>query len=300
MKVAITGSSGLIGTALAASLRARGDSVLRVLRSPSPPADATTWDPATGAIDPSAFVGVDAVVHLAGVGIGDRRWNDAHKAAVLDSRVDGTTLLSQTLADIDGGPSVLLSGSAIGFYGDTGDTPVDESSPRGTGFLADVCAAWEASTAAAEAAGIRVAHLRTGVVQSTNGGALKKLLLPFKLGVGGKIGSGRQFMSWITIQDQVSAIEYLLDNEISGPVNLTAPTPVTNAEYTKALGAAVKRPTIFPVPPFVLKLILGSEGAENLALISQRVVPQVLTEAGFAFAHPDVEPAMAAVVKGKN
>ncbi|MEM9035833.1 MAG: TIGR01777 family oxidoreductase [Actinomycetota bacterium] len=296
MHVAITGSSGLIGRALTESLRADGHQVMRIVRSPEVPEGGARWDPAAGTIDAEALVGVDAVVHLAGVGIADSRWSDAHKHAVLDSRVDGTTVLAKAVAEIEGGPTVLLSGSAIGYYGDTGDDSVDESSPRGTGYLADVCVAWEEAAQPAVDAGLRVAFLRTGVVQSTDGGSLKKQLLPFKLGVGGRIGDGQQWISWISIDDEVAAIRYLLDHDVAGPVNLTAPQPARNTEFTKALGKVLGRPTIFPVPTFALKLILGGEAAESLALGSQKVLPTVLGEAGFDFAHDDIETGLRAVL----
>ena len=296
MHVAITGSSGLIGTALTRSLRADGHQVTRFVRSASTADDAARWDPAAGEIDSGALAAADAVVHLAGVGIADRRWSDAHKQAVLDSRIDGTTTLARALADLDDGPKVLLSGSAIGYYGPTGDDAVDETSPAGSDYLADVCVKWEAAAAPAVDAGLRVAFLRTGIVQSAEGGSLKKQLLPFKLGVGGRIGDGQQYVSWITIDDEVRAIRYLLDEEVSGPVNLTAPNPARNIEYTKALGSVLGRPTIFPVPTFALKLILGGEAAEALALSSQRVVPKVLTDRGFSFSHADIEAGLRAVL----
>ncbi len=296
MHVAITGSSGLIGTALTRSLRADGHQVTRFVTSASTADDAARWDPAAGEIDSGALAAADAVVHLAGVGIADRRWSDAHKRAVLDSRIDGTTTLARALADLDDGPKVLLSGSAIGYYGPTGDDAVDETSPAGSDYLADVCVKWEAAAAPAVDAGLRVAFLRTGIVQSAEGGSLKKQLLPFKLGVGGRIGDGQQYVSWITIDDEVRAIRYLLDEEVSGPVNLTAPNPARNIEYTKALGSVLGRPTIFPVPTFALKLILGGEAAEALALSSQRVVPKVLTDRGFSFSHADIEAGLRAVL----
>ncbi len=294
MHVAITGSSGLIGTALTENLRADGHQVTRLGRSASNAADTARWDPAAGEIDTEALAAADAVVHLAGVGIADRRWSDAHKQAVLDSRLDGTTTLARALAALDDGPKVLLSGSAIGYYGPTGDDAVDETSPAGSDYLADVCVKWEDAAAPAVEAGLRVAYLRTGIVQSADGGSLKKQLLPFKLGVGGRIGDGQQYISWITLADEVRAIRYLLDEDVSGPVNLTAPNPARNIEYTKALGAALGRPTFLPVPTFALKLILGSEGAEALALSSQRVLPKVLTDRGFEFSHSDIEAGLRA------
>ncbi|MEO1062016.1 MAG: TIGR01777 family oxidoreductase [Actinomycetota bacterium] len=294
MHVAITGSSGLIGTALTESLRTDGHQVTRFVRSASGADDTARWDPAAGEIDTDALAAADAVVHLAGVGIADQRWSDAHKQAVLDSRTDGTTTLARALADLTDGPKVLLSGSAIGYYGQTGDDAVDETAPAGSDYLADVCVQWEAAAAPAVEAGLRVAYLRTGIVQSAAGGQLKKQLLPFKLGVGGRIGDGQQYVSWITLIDEVRAIRYLLDQDVAGPVNLTAPNPARNIDYTKALGSVLGRPTIFPVPTFALKLILGSEGAEALALSSQRVLPKVLTEHGFEFSHTDIEAGLRA------
>lgn len=290
MHVAITGSSGLIGTALRASLAEAGHTVSRVTRSGT---EGISWDPAAGTIDAAAFEGIDAVVHLAGEGIGERRWSDKVKASILDSRIDGTTLLSETLANLDNPPKVLLSGSAIGFYGDRGDEILTETSSLGSGFLADVTKAWEDGTAAAETAGIRVAHLRTGIVQSLDGGALKKTLPLFKFGLGGKMGSGDQWWSWISIQDQVGMIAWLLDADISGPVNLTAPEPVTNRDFTKALGKALGRPTVMPIPKFGPKLLLGGELADALLFSSTRVLPDVATKADYTFQHNTIEAALA-------
>lgn len=288
MHVAITGASGLIGTALTEHLEGAGHRVTPVTRSGGA---GIPWDPAAGTIDAAGFRDVDAVVHLAGEGIAEGRWTDEQKARIRDSRVDGTTLLSTTLADLDAGPQILLSGSAIGFYGDRGDEILTESSDRGSGFLADVTVAWESATAPAEAAGVRVAHLRTGIVQSKAGGALKKTLPLFKLGLGGRFGSGEQYMSWISITDQVGIIEWLLTNDVSGAVNLTAPEPVTNARYTDALGDALGRPTFLPVPKFGPKLLLGGELADSLLYTSQRVLPEVATTAGYTFVHPTLASA---------
>ncbi len=294
MHVVVTGSSGLVGSALVEALRGRGDRVTRLVRrEPSGP-DEARWSPGEAEIDASALRGADAVVHLAGAGIGDRRWNEEHKRAVLSSRVEGTRLVSETLASLGDGPRILLSGSAIGWYGDTGDREVDETAPAGEGFLAEVCVAWEAATAAAEGAGLRVCHLRTGLVQSGRGGLLKRVLPLFRLGVGGRLGSGQQYMSWIALQDEVGAIVHLLDADVSGPVNLTAPRPVTNATWTDTVGTVVGRPTVIPVPAAALRVVLGREMAEETALISQRVVPAVLAGSGYSFAHPELEPALRA------
>jgi uncharacterized protein (TIGR01777 family) len=288
VRVAVTGSSGLIGTALSTSLERDGHDVLRVRRGEH-------WDPTTGRIDRAAFEGLDAVVHLGGVGIADSRWTAAQKGRVLTSRTAGTTLLATTLARLDAPPAVLLSGSAVGYYGDHGDTIIDESSTPGDDFPARVCIEWEASAAAAADAGIRVAYLRTGVVQATEGGALAKQLPFFRLGLGGRAGSGRQYLSWITLVDEVRAIRFLLDHDVSGPVNLVAPEPVTNAEYTTALGAALHRPTTI-LPMIGPRLLYGRELADSLLLTSQRAVPAVLLEAGFDFEHPTLPEALESVL----
>ncbi len=292
-KIAITGASGLIGSALRSALEADGHTVVPVVRRPVRSNElAVKWDPSAGTIDAAGLEGLDGVVHLAGAGIGDHRWNDSYKREVLESRTKGTDLLARTLAGLTTPPPVLVSGSAIGIYGDTGDSVVDESAPHARDFLADVCVQWEAATAPAEQAGIRVAHLRTGIVLSPDGGALAKLLPLFKLGVGGRMGSGRQWWSWISLRDELAVIEWLLENEVSGAVNATAPTPVTNSELTKTLGAVLHRPTLFPVPGFGPKLLLGSELAQALLFTSQRVAPGVLTGHQFEFADPTLEGAL--------
>jgi uncharacterized protein len=295
MLVAITGSHGLIGSALIDALTTAGHKVRRLVRSSGAPGD-VVWNPSAGSIDSAALEGIDAVVHLAGAGIGDKRWTPDYKREILESRTKGTTLLSSALADMKTKPSVLLSGSAIGYYGTT-EEPVTEDSKPGTGFLADLCVQWEASTAKAEAAGIRTAHLRTGIVLSTKGGALKKQLPLFKLGVGGKFGSGRQWQSWISIHDEVGAIMHLLTSTVSGPVNLTAPNPVTNAEFTTALSHAVHRPAIFTVPGFAPKLLLGGELVDNLLLTGQNVVPNRLLADGYPFRHATLESALAELLR---
>jgi uncharacterized protein len=297
MDIAVTGASGLIGTTLVEALTADGHRPVRLVRrSPRPGEDAISWDPAAGAIDADSLEGIDAVVHLAGEGIAEKRWNPAQKARILDSRVDGTTLLATTLAGLDKRPAVLLSGSAIGYYGDRGDEELTEASPPGDIFLADVCKAWEAATATAEAAGIRVAHLRTGIVLDAHGGALAKTLPLFKLGLGGRLGSGKQWWSWISADDEVGAIRFLLHADVSGPVNLTAPQPVTNAEFTKVLGQVLGRPTLLPVPAFGPKVLLGGELAEQLLFTSARVLPMALTDAGYQFATPDLESGLRKVL----
>lgn len=297
MDVAITGASGLIGTELTRSLTAAGHRpIALVRRSPSAGADEITWNPSDGTIDAPSLEGVDALVHLAGAGIGDKRWNAARKAVIRDSRVDGTALVATTLAGLDRPPSVFVSGSATGFYGSQGDTVLDESSPKGEGFLSDVVEAWERAAQPAIDAGIRTVFPRTGIVLSTEGGALKKQLPLFKLGLGGRFGSGDQYQSWISIDDEIAAIEWLIDSELSGPVNLTAPNPVTNREFTETLGSVVRRPTLLPVPLFGPKLLFGGELVEELLLTSQRIEPTVLTESGFSFEHPTLEPALRALI----
>jgi uncharacterized protein len=295
MLVAITGSHGLIGSALIDALSTAGHTVRRVVRSSGAAGD-VVWSPTSGSIDSAALEGVDAVVHLAGAGIGDKKWTAEYKREILESRTKGTALLSGALADLEKKPSVFLSGSAVGYYGTT-EQPVTEDSPAGSGYLADVCVQWEAATAAAEAAGIRTVHLRTGIVLSTKGGALKKQLPLFKLGVGGKFGSGRQWQSWISIYDEVGAIMHLLTSSVSGPVNLTAPNPVTNAEFTTTLSHAVHRPAIFTVPGFAPKLLLGGELVDNLLLSGQNVVPNRLLADGYPFRHSTLESALAELLR---
>ena len=298
MRIAVSGSTGFIGTALLERLRADGHGVVRLVRADraaTGPGD-VSWDPKAGRLDPGDLDGVDAIVNLAGAGIGDHRWTDEYKRTVMQSRTRATNLLAEAIAARDGGPRTLLSGSAIGFYGDRGDEELDESSPAGTGFLAEVARAWEASTAAAEAAGARVVHLRTGIVLAPHGGALSRMLPLFKLGVGGRFGGGRQWMSWITLADHVAATVHLLTSELTGPVNLTAPAPVRNAEFAKTLAAAVHRPAVVPVPSFGPKLLLGSELADNLLFAGQRVSPTVLQTAGYEFRHPTLEVALRAVL----
>jgi len=295
MHVAITGSSGLIGTALSAALTAAGHRVVPLVRRTAT-ADEIAWDPTAGVLDPADLNGIDAVVHLAGAGIGDRRWTESYKLQIRESRVRSTNLLCEAIAAADDGPKVLLSGSAIGYYGSRGDEILDEESAAGKGFLADVCADWETSTALAAAAGVRVTLLRTGIVLSTGGGALKKQLPIFKAGLGGRFGSGAQWQSWISLDDEVGAIMFLLEHEIAGPVNLTAPEPVTNAQFTKTLAGVLKRPAVLPIPAFGPKLLLGAELATNLLFEGQRVLPRVLEGAGYQFEHPDLETALRALL----
>ncbi|MFI6794157.1 TIGR01777 family oxidoreductase [Streptosporangium canum] len=298
MAIIVTGSSGLLGSALVKALRADGARVVRLVRRAPQGADESFWNPAKGLVDPAALEGAEAVVHLAGAGIGDRRWSDDFKREVVRSRVEGTRTLVKALTELSARPPALLSGSAIGFYGDTGDREVDETSPPGSGFLAqEVVVPWEAETAPAEEAGIRVARLRTGLVLSGDGGMLPRILPVFKLGLGAPLGSGEQYWSWISIDDWVRAVQRILkDPEISGPVNLTAPEPVTNAEFTRALGEAVHRPTMpLAVPGFVLRTAIGGFAEEGV-LTGQRVVPRRLLEVGHAFRHMGLNEALAAVL----
>ncbi|HEX8497049.1 MAG TPA: TIGR01777 family oxidoreductase [Actinomycetales bacterium] len=289
MKVAVTGSSGLIGSALVPFLRQRGDEVItRVRREPPRPGE-VRWDPAAGQLDPADLVGVEGVVHLAGAGVGDHRWTDSYKRQILDSRVDSTRTLSRALAQLDPLPRVLVSGSAMGFYGERGDEVLSEASPGGHGFLPDVVVAWEGAADPARAAGIRVAHPRTSLVMAPKGGAFGQLLPLVRLGLGGPLGSGRQWWSWITLPDEVRALAFLLDTDISGPVNLATAQPLPQKELTAALGKVARRPSVLPVPRFALRAALGQFSDD--VLTSARLSPEVLTRAGFRFEHPDIDTA---------
>lgn len=295
--IAVTGSTGLIGTALRRSLEADGHQVRPVVRRTVGSGEsAVAWDPEKGTIDAAALEGVDAVVHLAGAGIGDKRWTDARKRLILESRTKGTALLASTLTGLEAKPAVLVSGSAIGYYGDRGDETLTEQSAPGNDFLASICVPWEAAARPVVDAGIRLATIRTGIVLTTEGGALPKMLPLFKLGLGGPYGSGRQWWSWITLADEISAIRHVLDHDIHGPVNLTAPRPVPERDLAKALGRTLHRPSLLPVPPFGPKLVVGAELAEALLFTSAKVLPAVLESSGFTFAHPDLETALPAVL----
>lgn len=283
MRVVVSGSSGLIATALLERLRNEGHEPVRLVRRPAAGDGEISWDPAAGRIDTASLEGADAVVHLAGAGIGDKRWTAAHRQLILSSRQSGTSLLASTLAALTRRPRVFLSGSAIGYYGDRGDEVLSESSAPGDGFLSEVCQVWEAATAPAASAGIRTVCLRTGIVLSAKGGALRKQLLLFRLGLGGRMGSGRQWTSWITLDDEVRAIVHLLGSSLAGPVNLVAPEPATNAQFARSLGRALKRPAVLPVPKFAPRLLLGREMADELLFASQRVVPAKLEADGFTF-----------------
>jgi uncharacterized protein (TIGR01777 family) len=294
LRVAVTGASGLIGSALTPHLRAEGHDVVRFVRGAAAGADERPWDPSARQLDPALLDDVDAVVHLAGAGVADKRWTPSYKDVILRSRVDGTTAVAEAVA-ASGHPRVLLSASAVGWYGDTGDRVTDESGSTGEGFLAEVCRAWEAATAPADKAS-RVAHLRTGYVLAKDAPGVQKQVRVAKLGLGAPLGSGRQWMSWITLYDEVRAITHLLTTDTSGPVNLVAPNPATNRELTQAINRAVHRPTFpVPVPGLALKAALGPFAAEGV-LIGQRLVPAVLEGSGFTFTHRDVDTALAAVL----
>jgi len=296
MDVLVTGSSGLVGTALVPALADAGHRPVRLVRRDPTGADELRWDPAAGRIDAGGLEGIGAVVHLAGVGIGDKKWTDARKREILASRVTGTTLLAETLAGLTTKPAVLVSASGVDYYGARRDEVLTEESPPGDGFLTEVCEAWEAATQPAEDAGIRVVRIRTGPVLSGAGGLLKRLLLPFKLGLGGRVGTGDQYMSWIAIDDHVGAVLHLLGSEVSGPVNLTAPNPATNVEFTKALGRVLKRPTTIPTPLFPLKILYGAELVESLLVTGQRVAPARLEASGYQFRYDQLEQALRGVL----
>jgi uncharacterized protein len=300
VEVAISGAGGLIGSALARSLRADGHVVRPLVRPASngaPSAAAIRWDPAAGTIESDALEGIDAVVHLAGAGIGDKRWSPARKREIRESRVRGTDLLARTLAGLARPPAVFVCGSAVGFYGDRGDEVLTERSAPGADFLAGVVQAWEAAAQPAVDAGIRTVFLRNGVVLAADGGMLPRLVTLFRFFVGGRLGSGRQWLSWVSIDDEVGVIRFLFDHaDTSGPVNVTGPAPATNAQFTKALGAALHRPTVVPVPAVGPRLVLGREMADELLFVSQRAVPTALTAAGYRFTHPDVATALRALV----
>lgn len=296
MKIGISGSNGLIGSALSAKLRDGGHQVLPLVRRPPASDSEVGWNPSAGLSDPASAEGLDVLVHLAGANIGEARWSDARKQLLRESRVDATSVLMESLQQLDLPPRRVLTASAIGYYGSRGDEVLDEGSAVGKGFLAELTADWEQAAMAAGSFAERTYALRSGVVLSTEGGALAKMLTPFKLGAGGIVGSGAQYMSWISLQDEVAAIIHLLTSDLdSGPVNLTAPTPATNREFTKALGSALGRPTVFPLPAFVVKTIFGEMG-EELLLASTRVEPDRLKGDGFGFAQPGIDAALQAVL----
>jgi uncharacterized protein len=294
--VAITGASGLIGRLLTETLRARGTRVRPLVRREAS-GDQIHWDPAQGTVDREALEGASAVIHRAGENVGAGRWSEARKKRILDSRVQGTGLIASCVAQMSIRPACLISASAVGWYGSRGDETLDETASGGDDFLAGVCAQWEASTQAASDAGIRVVHARMGVVLDPEGGALAKMLLPFKMGAGGRVGDGHQWMSWISRPDVVNALIHLMNDEtMRGPVNIVAPKPVTNVTFTRALGKALRRPTLFPVPAMAIKTMFGEMG-EATVLASQRALPGKLTAAGFAFEHSTVDAALKAALR---
>lgn len=297
MRVLVSGSTGLVGEETVERLHKRGHEPVRLVRGKAPHTEATVaWDPESGEIDVSHLEGLDAVVHLAGENIASGRWAPERKARIRDSRVRGTQRLCEALASLKSRPPVLVSASAIGFYGNRGHEILDEHSPPGHGFLAEVCKAWEAATEPAAAAGIRVVHLRIGVVLSLKGGALARMIAPFRLGLGGVVGTGRQYMSWITLDDLAGVIEHCIACEdVAGAVNAAAPNPVTNREFTKALGKALHRPTVFRVPAVAVRLLFGEMG-KALLLSSARVMPKRLLDTGFVFRHAHIEPALRAAL----
>ncbi|WP_327283104.1 MULTISPECIES: TIGR01777 family oxidoreductase [unclassified Streptomyces] len=295
MRIAITGSTGLIGHALVRSLRADGHDVVRfVRRTPAAP-DEAAWDPRRGYVDPAGLAGCAAVVHLAGAGVGDRRWNAAYKREIRDSRVRGTDAMARAIAALDAPPAVFVCGTAVGYYGDTGEHAVDEHAPAGQGFLPEVCIEWEAAAAPAQEAGVRTVFARTGLVVAAEGGAWGKLFPIFRAGVGGRLGNGRQYWSFISLHDEIAALRYAVDTpELSGPVNLTAPEPLTNREVTAAMGRVLRRPTPFPVPAAAMRVVLGEFAGDVLG--SQRVLPSRLLESGFTFRHPGIDEAIRAAL----
>lgn len=298
MKILVTGSTGLIGSALIKALQSDGHQITRLIRTPTSSQEPTvTWDPEAGTIDSTGLEGLDAVVHLAGESIAQGRWSTARKKRIANSRVQGTTLLAKALAKLKQPPKTLISASAIGYYGDRGDMILREDSAPGTGFLAETSVSWERAAEPAAQAGIRVAHPRTGVVLSTAGGALKEILTPFRLGVGGVMGSGKQYWSWVAFDDVIGALQHALQNdEVKGPFNVVAPQPVTNREFVKTLGRVLSRPTIFPAPQFALRMLLG-EMADPLLFASARIEPSKLTATGYRFRYPNLEEALRALLK---
>ncbi|MFE0514615.1 TIGR01777 family oxidoreductase [Streptomyces sp. NPDC058964] len=295
-RIAVTGASGLIGSALVRSLAADGHEVVRLVRRAPRSADEVRWDPDRQYVDAAGLVGCAAVVNLAGAGVGDRRWTDEYKRRIRDSRVLGTAALAEAVAALDEPPRVFVSGSAIGIYGDTGDRAVDENTPPGDGFLPSVCVEWEEATAPAQEAGVRTVFTRTGLVVAREGGAWGRLFPLFRAGLGGRIGDGRQYWSFVALHDEVAAIRHLIDTDgLSGPFNLTAPHPLTNREITAAMGRVLHRPALFPVPAQVLRTVLGEMASDVLG--SQRVLPKRLLESGFVFAFPGIEDAIRAALE---
>lgn len=295
-RIMVSGASGLVGKQLSAELMHEGHRVQRLVRHEARAEGEIPWDPDEGKLDRGALEGVDAVVHLAGAGIAKRRWSEKRKRVIRESRVRGTRLLSETLARLDAPPRLLIAASAVGYYGNRGEVWVDEQSEAGEGFLAEVCRAWEEATAPARERGIRVVNLRIGVVLSSKGGALAGMLLPFRFGLGGVVGSGRQYLSWILLDDLVRAIQHLIfASDLDGPVNAVAPEPVTNREFTRVLGRVLRRPTLFPVPAPVARLVFGELG-QALLLEGARVSAALLEQTGFLFRFRDLEHALRAEI----
>lgn len=292
MHIFVTGASGLIGQQLVASLEQENHQVTRLTRRQATEPNERQYDPHAEALDPSILNGCDVLVHLAGENIGEGRWTASKKVRIRDSRVKSTSLLANTLANMDKKPQAFVVASAIGYYGDRGSEILTEASSAGEGFLPEVCVEWESAADPARNAGIRTAHVRTGMVLAKDGGALKAMLLPFQLGVGGVMGSGQQYWSWVCLEDIVRLFQHVvLNDSIHGPINGTSPNPVTNREFTKVLGKVLSRPTVLPMPRIGAKLMLG-EMAEALILSSARVVPEVVTQSGFEFTYPDLEPSL--------
>jgi uncharacterized protein (TIGR01777 family) len=296
VKIVVSGASGLIGSALVPALEGQGHEVVRLVRHEPRGAGEVAWDPAAGTIDAGRLQGVDAAVNLSGANL-DRRWTANNKREIVESRVSTTDLLARTLADLEPRPSVLVCAGPTGIYGDRGDEILTEESELGSGFLADLGVDWEAAAEPARAAGIRVVNFRQGIVLSRDGGALRRMLLPFKLGVGGRVGSGKQWWSWVSLDDVLGAYRFALEGDLAGAVNLTSPNPATSAQFTKALGRALRRPTVFPLPAFAVKAVFGEKG-EAVLLDGQRVLPARLLDAGFSFARPDLEPALRHALAG--
>ena len=297
MRIALTGASGFIGTELKKSLRADGHELRVLVRRPPNAPDERHWDPDLGRLGADVLADVDAVVNLSGAGVGDHRWTSAYKNEILMSRLNSTSTLARTMAELgSAAPKVFLSASAVGYYGDTGDRVVDETAPSGNGFLADVCRQWEDATEPAQRSGdTRVVHLRTGLVLSATGGLLKRLRLVVKLGAGGKLGSGQQYQPWIALSDEIGAIKFLLAAPVSGAVNLSGPDPVTQQHFVRALAAVLHRPAILPAPAFALRLALGQFADEGV-LAGQRAVPSALLNGGYTFAHPTLDGALQAAL----
>jgi uncharacterized protein (TIGR01777 family) len=290
VKIVVSGASGLIGSALVPSLESRDHEVVRLVRRDPRVAGEVAWDPAAGTIDAAGLHGVGAAVNLSGANL-DRRWTESNKREIVESRVSTTDLLARTLARLEPRPSVLVCAGGTGIYGDRGDEILTEESEPGSGFLADLGVAWEAAAEPARAAGIRVVNFRQGIVLSRDGGALRRMLLPFRLGVGGRVGSGKQWWSWVSLDDLVSAYVLALESDVAGPVNLASPNPATSVQFTTSLGRALHRPTVFPLPAFAVKAVFGEKG-EAVLLHGQRVLPARLLDSGFAFARPDLDGAL--------